>query len=71
MFAIEGANEGRHFFRTNVGNGSRGEDFDAHDNMRDELSQTVTGEKDEKATTGCLSPVPSFQQQRQVSLGWC
>ena len=52
MFAIEGANEGRHFFRTNVGNGSRGEDFDAHDNMRDEISQTVTGEKDEKATTG-------------------
>jgi hypothetical protein len=38
IFAIEGANEGRHFFRTNVGNGTRGEEFDAHDNMRDEIS---------------------------------
>ena len=44
MFAIEGANEGRHFFRTNEGNGSRGEDLDAHNNMRDEISQAVTGE---------------------------
>ena len=60
MFAIEGANEGRHFFRTNVGNGSRVEDLDAHDNMRDEISQTVTGEKDEKATTGCCGSGSQF-----------
>ena len=60
MFVIEGANVGRHFFRTNVGNGSRKEDLDAHDNMRDEISQTVTGEKDEKATTGCCGSGSQF-----------
>ncbi len=71
MFAIEGANVGRHFFRTNVGNGSRDEDLDAHDNIETKFHKQLLEKRMRRRQRVVVAPVPSFQQQRQGSLGWC
>ena len=44
MFVIEGAKEDKHTLRAKVGIGSREEDLEGQEKIREEISWTVTAE---------------------------